>query len=486
VNSAAQTVTDETGNIARTTAVGGGKLNAGAAVAATVTSDPATISFGFLNNKSLPVSQQLVIANNGTAPASLSVSVAPRDQDANAHVSVDTTSFTLNHGQSQTVTVSLQGNPPVPGTYEGAVMIQGGGASLRIPYLYVVGDGVPFDLIQILPGGGSPGGEAYIAFKVVDQYGMAVEGYPIQWGVTQGGGSVETNTPTTYNTDPVTEPNGLAVATVVLGPDTSLNEFSATVGSLQLLFDSTPQLPPTIAAGGVLNGASFQAGSGIAPGSYVTIFGSLLSGGNQSATTSILPISLDSVNVSFDAGTGSSAVSVPASLVFVSPGQVNVQVPWELEGQSSAEMKVVTDGDAGNVVTLPVVAYSPAIFQYTEPSSSLSLAAALDQSYNLIGSANPAVRGATIQVYANGLGPVTNQPASGWPAPSGPLAQTTTPPTVTIGGQSAAVVFSGLAPGFPGLYQLNVTVPQGISTGVQPVVVTIGGAGAPAVSIPVK
>lgn len=149
-------------------------------------------------------------------------------------------------------------------------------------------------------------------------------------------------------------------------------------------------------------------------------------------------------------------------------------------------MKVISGGYVSNLVTVPVAAYSPAIFQYTEASSGLSLAAALDQSYNLIGSGNPAVRGATIQVYANGLGPVTNQPASGWPAPSGPLAQTTTPPTVTIGGQAAAVVFSGLAPGFPGLYQLNVTVPPGISAGVQPVVATIGGATAPAVNIPVE
>ena len=80
-----------------------------------------------------------------------------------------------------------------------------------------------------------------------------------------------------------------------------------------------------------------------------------------------------------------------------------------------------------------------------------------------------------IQLYANGLGPVNNQPPSGDPASLTMLSPTVTPPTVTIGGVSAQIAFSGLTPGLPGLYQLNVTVPQGIAAGSQPVVVSIGG-----------
>ena len=100
--------------------------------------------------------------------------------------------------------------------------------------------------------------------------------------------------------------------------------------------------------------------------------------------------------------------------------------------------------------------------------------AALDASSRLITTSNPVSSGQVVQLFANGLGPVTNQPASGDPAAASPLAQTTNVPAVTIGGQPATVAFSGLAPGFSGLYQVNVVVPSGLSQGIQPVTITVG------------
>jgi uncharacterized protein (TIGR03437 family) len=193
-----------------------------------------------------------------------------------------------------------------------------------------------------------------------------------------------------------------------------------------------------------------------------------LSDDTDSSSTARLPLAIDEVIVSFDVP--SAGISVPGHLTYVSPSQVNVQVPWELEGQSFAQVKVTIDYSYGNVVAVALANFAPALFE-----SSPGVAAALDLNYNVIDASNPAERGQVISLYANGLGPVTNTPASGDPASGTLLSVTSSPPTVTIGGVSALVGFTGLAPGFAGLYQINVTVPSSISAGTQPVIVSAGG-----------
>jgi uncharacterized protein (TIGR03437 family) len=73
--------------------------------------------------------------------------------------------------------------------------------------------------------------------------------------------------------------------------------------------------------------------------------------------------------------------------------------------------------------------------------------------------------GEYISIYCTGLGPVTNTPAAGSPASSNSPSTTLTVPTVVVGGVVVPVQFSGLAPGFTGLYQVNVQVPANSSTG---------------------
>ena len=81
------------------------------------------------------------------------------------------------------------------------------------------------------------------------------------------------------------------------------------------------------------------------------------------ALTAFCRLHIDFVSVTFDVP--SAGISVPAHVVYVSPIQVNIQVPWELQGQSSAQMKVVLDGDLfGNVVTVPIANYAPQFFTY--------------------------------------------------------------------------------------------------------------------------
>jgi minor extracellular serine protease Vpr len=170
----------------------------------------------------------------------------------------------------------------------------------------------------------------------------------------------------------------------------------------------------------------------------------------------------------------------------VSPTQLNVQVPWELQGQASVQIKVTIDFSPGNVVTVPVVSVAPAIFAFTDSGLKAQTAAALDESNRVVTSGNPVVRGHVAQLFVNALGPVSNTPATGSPAPASPLASAVTTPSVTIGGQPAVVQFSGLAPGFSGLYQVNVVVPQNIGTGPQAVVISSGGLSSPPVNISVQ
>jgi uncharacterized protein (TIGR03437 family) len=80
-----------------------------------------------------------------------------------------------------------------------------------------------------------------------------------------------------------------------------------------------------------------------------------------------------------------------------------------------------------------------------------------------------------VQLFLNGLGPVSNTPADGAAAPVSPLAETTTKPIITIGGQTATVSFSGLAPNYASLYQVNFVVPPGTASGMQAITCSIGG-----------
>ena len=480
VNTANQQVTDESGT-ARVTAMGGGLLDAGAALSTSVTVNPATISFGILKSSSaLPASQRLQITNGGSSTVTLALSVSQRDSDTKAHVALDKTSLTLTPDQSDFATATLSGSLPAAGEYDGAILVQGGGNSLRVPYLYMRGDGNAFNIFaligdandctvsQVIPDGA-------VVFKVVDDFGVPVAGLPVQFAVTSGGGSVS-------QADAKTDANGLAGATATCGPNPGDVEFTGTAGGLTVTFSDTARVSPLIAPNGAVNAASFQVGPGAAPGSYISLFGTGLSDFTDGAISLPLPLSIDSASVSFDVP--SANLSIPGRMIYVSPGQINLQVPWELQGQTSAQIKVTIEDTQGLVYTLPLTIASPAFFTYA--SGSQHLLAALDSANRLISSTHPAQRGQVVQLYTNGLGPVDHQPATGEPASASPLSHTLTLPEVTIAGQAATVQFGGLAPGFPGLYQVNVEVPSGVPSGTQPVVLKINGVDSPAANLPVQ
>jgi uncharacterized protein (TIGR03437 family) len=135
-------------------------------------------------------------------------------------------------------------------------------------------------------------------------------------------------------------------------------------------------------------------------------------------------------------------------------------------------VKVIINYTYSPTYTLNLATYAPGFFVYQ--SNGQQFAAAQDSTLTTVTATHPVSRGTTVVLYLNGLGPVNNQPADGWPATDA-TSTTVATPVITIGGQPAVVSFSGLAPNFADLYQVNATVPTGIGTGAQPVTCAIGG-----------
>jgi uncharacterized protein (TIGR03437 family) len=228
---------------------------------------------------------------------------------------------------------------------------------------------------------------------------------------------------------------------------------------------------PSINSGGIVSAASYAGGPAV--GSIVAIFGNNLATGTAQSGGPPLPTNLGGVQVKFN--------GVATPLFYVSPTQINVQGPWEVAGFGALSAQVIVNGVASSSPIVASVPASPAIFTMDQSGSGqaaavLNTGQASAPSGSFPGLTQPAQPGDFLTIYATGLGLVTNTPPSGSPGLANPLSETTTVPLVTIGGAPATVTYSGLAPGFVGLYQINVLVPPNLPTGdALPLQVSIGG-----------
>jgi uncharacterized protein (TIGR03437 family) len=212
---------------------------------------------------------------------------------------------------------------------------------------------------------------------------------------------------------------------------------------------------------GVVNAASSAPFTAfLSPGEFLTLYGSGLASTTNSASLPF-PSKLNGVQVLIN--------QIPAPIYYVSPTQVSVIDPFITAPGSVAQIQVINNGANSNVVTQFTGATSVGAFT-NNPVGGIGIAAAEHPDFSIVSESNPAQIGETIAVYVAGMGAVSNQPADGTAASTTTLSDTTVTPQVYITDSAgnfatATVAFSGLAPGYAGLYQINFVVPSGLVSG---------------------
>ena len=223
------------------------------------------------------------------------------------------------------------------------------------------------------------------------------------------------------------------------------------------------------------NGASFQTNRAVAPNTITTIFPSGIQFGKDSASAFDLPNPLPLATTLADIQV--LVNGTPAPLYFVGPGQINFIVPWKTDTSTPADVQVVRVSTQQLLAASPISinTVSPAIFVTRLVGQGLQLAAVINQDGSVNDPTHPAKRGDIIAIYGTGQGVVTNPPADG-DVPKNGLVNASGNLRVVIGtdytdqtpllpGEVRAPIFSGLSPGFPGMWQVNVQIPLATAPG---------------------
>ncbi len=260
-------------------------------------------------------------------------------------------------------------------------------------------------------------------------------------------------------------PMGFSIST--FGEDEAGEIYFANIGGGEIYRIEADSSAPMISSGGVLNAASLRPGP-VAAGSIVSVFGAGFSGEDVAAEELPLPTSLGGASLSFG--------GVPAELFFVSPGQANLLVPAALEGLASAELVPSRDGVSGPPAEVGLAEFAPGIFAMNQSGDGQG--AVLIAGAGLLAAptadfrgARPASKGESLEIYATGLGRVETHDGR-WFS----VRLTAETPVVTLGGVEVPVTYSGPAPGFAGLYQVNVELTPEVPSGpAVPLRLTQGG-----------
>jgi uncharacterized protein (TIGR03437 family) len=435
-----------------------------------------------------PAAQAVKVTTLSSQP--LTVTTAIEEDNAPSWLTVTSSSQALTSFQPITQTVSVNAVGLAPGVYTGAVHeTVSGTAQSPIPITLIVtpasGVCTPTELLPMVT---SPAAN----FEITTALPVAVEativddcGSPLMSGAVQasfpnGDVPVALTSVGDGQWSGTWQPHSVAggPGTVALSAQSS----SGLQGSA--LAQGTLDANPTamvVSLRGIVNAASLAPAPPLAPGGFISIFGSNLAPSTVTSTSFPYGTSLGGTEVLL----GGQAIP----LQFVSPGQINALVPFGTPVNGPQQLIVKQNGVYAFPETLIVAQASPAVFTQTQTGQGAGVIVVVKANGTQFeaSAAQPASEGDVLVIYCAGLGPVSPAVADGAAAPLSTLSKTVNPVTVTIGGQSAQVLFAGLAPGFAGLYQVNALVPAGITAGANtPVILTSAGYSSAAVTVAIQ
>ena len=202
------------------------------------------------------------------------------------------------------------------------------------------------------------------------------------------------------------------------------------------------------------NAASYVANIAV-PGELVAIRGYGI--GPATSSTSSPAASLGGVQVYFD--------KFAAPIIYAQATQINVQVPWEIAGQTSTQLKILYNGAIVGNVTIPVRPALPGVLYIENADGSIN------------SPASPAHAGETIAIYGTGGGTLSASGVTAGTWPLSPLSNLTQSVSAMIGAElAAAIPYAGSAPTLDSsVFQINVTLPADLTPGTHPLFIKIGG-----------
>jgi uncharacterized protein (TIGR03437 family) len=372
----------------------------------------------------------------------------------------------------------------LPGTYTGAVTISGSSASSDNKTINVTLNVTSAPIIDLSKSlavqiSGYQNGPQETAYPVLNNVGMG--SLAISGATATASPNFLSTSVLNANTLQITaDPTGLSAGTYTGTVTITSNAANNPQVSIPVEFYVAPAGSPQISYNGIVNIATFTQQEAAAQGDIFAIFGSQFAASGTAAQNASTPLATTLGNTQVLVN------NVPAPLYYVSPGQINFQLPYSLTPGQAATVQAVSGSRPGNVRPLSIAAIVPRLLPFLPLPNYGLIVNFRDGSFPFpTGSVaglqtHPAKPGDTLIMYGVGFGQTNPAAIEGMAASSSPLQQiqklTATFGSSFQGIANGVVGFAGLTPTAVGLYQINVTLPANVPLGAAiPVYVVVNG-----------